>query len=121
MSAQFPRVLIIDDHAHFRAAARELLEQRGFAFVAEADGATTGLEAAERLAPDAVLLDIHLQDGNGFDVCRALTQGNPELAVLLMSAHQPRDHRARVRECGARGFQLKSQLPSADLVELLNA
>jgi CheY-like chemotaxis protein len=120
MSSQSVRVLIIDDHAAFRAAARELLEQRRFAVVAEADGATSGLEAAERVAPDAVLLDIGLQDGNGFDVCHALTQGNPELAVLLVSADEPRDHRARIRECGARGFLLKSRLPSADLVGLLN-
>jgi DNA-binding NarL/FixJ family response regulator len=54
MSFQPLRVLIIDDHARFRAAARELLERRGFAVVAEADGATTGLEAAETVTPDAV-------------------------------------------------------------------
>src|SRR3954447_23680675 len=86
MSFQRRRVLIIDDHAAFRAAAREVLEQRGFAVVAEADGAKTGLAAAERVAPDAVVLDITMPDGNGIDVCRALTEANPGLVVLLLSA-----------------------------------
>jgi two-component system response regulator EvgA len=120
MSSESLRVLIIDDHALFRAAARELLERRGFAVVAEADSATSGLRTAEHIAPDAVLLDIGLPDGNGFDLCHALTQRNPELAVLLVSANEPHDHRERARECGARGFLLKSRLASEDLHRLLN-
>jgi DNA-binding NarL/FixJ family response regulator len=117
--AQPVRVLIIDDHALFRSAVRELLEYRGFAVVAEADGAVSGLEAAERLAPEAVVLDIGLADGDGVDVCHALTQRNPELAVLLISADEPHHRRSDIRECGARGFLLKSRLPSADLAGLL--
>jgi DNA-binding NarL/FixJ family response regulator len=113
------RVLIIDDHALFRSTARELLECRGFAVVAEADGAVSGLEAAERVAPEAVVLDISLRDGDGVDVCRALTQRSPELAVLLISADEPHHRRTDIRECGARGFMLKSRLASADLVRLL--
>jgi DNA-binding NarL/FixJ family response regulator len=113
------RVLIIDDHALFRSAARELLECRGFAVVAEADGAVSGLEAAGRVVPEAVLLDIGLPDGDGVAVCHALTQRNSDLAVLLVSAEEPRHRRPEIRECGARGFLLKSQLASADLVSLL--
>ena len=113
------RVLIIDDHAAFRSAARELLKGRGFAVVAEADGATSGLEAAERLTPEAVVLDLGLQDGDGFDVCQALTQSDPDVAVLLVSADEPHDRRARIVECGARAFLLKSRLASADLLCLL--
>jgi two-component system nitrate/nitrite response regulator NarL len=112
------RVLIIDDHAPFRSVARELLERRGFVVVAEAEGAASGLVAAERVAPEAVLLDLGLQDGNGFDVCRALTRSNPELAVLLVSIDEPLHRRAEFRACGARGFLLKSRLASVDLVGL---
>jgi two-component system response regulator EvgA len=114
------RVLIIDDHALFRSAARELLECRGFAVVAEADSAISGLEAAERAVPEAVLLDIGLPDGDGVDVCNALIQRNPELAVLLVSADEPHHRRSDIRDCGARGFLLKSRLASADLVGLLH-
>jgi DNA-binding NarL/FixJ family response regulator len=117
MSSQRRRVLIIDDHAAFRAAAREVLERRGFAVVAEADGAKSGLEVAERVAPDVIVLDINLPDGNGIDVCRALTEANPALVVLLLSADVLNDPRAA--DCGAAAFLPKGKLASADLAGLL--
>src|SRR3954447_2329916 len=117
MSSQPQRVLIIDDHASLRAALRELLERRGFMVVAEAGGAKAGLEAAAAVAPDAVVLDIELPDGNGIDVCRALTRANPGLVVLLVSADV---HNGRwAGDCGAAAFVPKARLASADLVGLL--
>ena len=117
MSSQPQRVLIIDDHAPFRAAARELLERRGFTVVGEADGAKAGLEAAEAVTPEAVVLDIELPDGNGVEVCRTLTEANPALAVLLVSADE---HRGRsADDCGAVAFLPKQRLVSADLGGLL--
>ena len=111
------RVLIVDDHAPFRTVARELLERRGFAVVGEASGARASLAAARELDPEAVLLDVHLGDGDGFDVCRALTSADPRRAVLLVSADEHRDG-GRAEACGARGFLLKSRLASADLAAL---
>ena len=111
------RVLIIDDHAPFRAAARALLERRGFIVVAEADGAKAGLEAADAVAPDAVVLDIDLPDGNGIDVCRTLTEANPDLAVLLVSVDA--DNGRWASDCGAVAFLPKVRLASADLGGLL--
>jgi DNA-binding NarL/FixJ family response regulator len=113
------RVLIIDDHASFRAAARELLERCGFAVVAEAGGARSGVEAVDAFAPDAVLLDIHLPDGNGIDVCRTLTEADPGLAVLLVSSEP--DHGRWAGDCGAIGFVPKAQLTSTDLEGLLGS
>src|SRR5690242_19688704 len=117
MSFQPQRVLIIDDHAAFRAAARAVLERRGFAVVAEADGAKAGLEAAAAVEPDAVVLDIDLPDGNGIDVCRTLTEANPDLAVLLVSADA--DNGRWASDCGAVAFLPKARLASADLGGLL--
>jgi DNA-binding NarL/FixJ family response regulator len=116
-SFQRQRVLIVDDHGPFRRAVRELLVRRGFDVVAEADSAKAGLEAAEAVAPDAVVLDVHLPDGNGIDVCRALIEANPGLVILLVSADAHNGH--WTRDCGAVGFVPKSQLASADLVGLL--
>src|SRR4051794_41059611 len=117
MSSRRRRVLIIEDHAAFRAVARELLERRGFAVVAEADGAKTGLEAARRVVPDAVVLDVNLSDGNGIDVCCALTEANPALVVLLVSADARNGRWAG--DCGAVAFLPKDLLASADWVGLL--
>jgi DNA-binding NarL/FixJ family response regulator len=118
MSVQPRRVLIIDDHACYRAATRELLEHRGFTVVGEADGARAGLEAAGTVAPDAVVLDVNLPDGNGIDVCRALTEANPRLLVLLVSADPRQDGWAG--DCGAVAFVPKVRLASADLDGLLD-
>jgi DNA-binding NarL/FixJ family response regulator len=117
MAVRALRVLLIDDHAPFRAAARELLERRGFAVVAEAEGAKAGLAAAQAVAPDAVVLDVQLPDGNGIDVCRALTQAHSGLVVLLVSA-DPRQGRWAC-DCGALAFVPKARLAAADFVGLL--
>jgi DNA-binding NarL/FixJ family response regulator len=108
-------VLIVDDQPSFRRAARELLEARGYAVVAEAVCSVTALEALARLQPDAVLLDVRLGPESGFDIARALTRARPGLAVLLVSADVPQACLARVYECGARGFLLKPRLIDADL------
>jgi len=113
------RILIIDDHASFRSVARELLERRGFAVVGEAGCATSGLETVERVKPEAVLLDVHLPDGDGVDLCHALTRRNPRLAVLLVSADELNHRAGQIRDSGARGLLAKSRLGSSNLAALL--
>ena len=66
------RVLIVDDHEPFRAVARELLERGGFVVAGEAANAAGALAAVASEAPDAVLLDVQLPDGDGFSVATAL-------------------------------------------------
>ena len=72
------------------------------------------MELVERLAPDAVLLDVRLPDGDGFTLSAALTSAHPELALLLTSADRSVPDPDRVRAAGARGFVLKSRLAAAD-------
>jgi two-component system, NarL family, nitrate/nitrite response regulator NarL len=109
------RVLIVDDHHAFREAARRLLEHRGYTVVGDAGDATTAVEAAMRLQPDAVLLDVRLGSDDGFAVAQALARACPGAAVLLVSSEDYRHHTERMEASGARGFVLKSQLAVADL------
>lgn len=111
------RVLIVDDAPVFRQAARELLERRGYTVVGEADSAASAMDAADRLAPDAILLDLRLPDADGFVLSAALVRARPGLAVLLASADRAVPSPARVRASGARGFVLKSRLAATDLSE----
>jgi DNA-binding NarL/FixJ family response regulator len=109
------RVLIVDDSRSFAAAARMLLESRGYEVAGIAESATDAIEQVKRLEPAAVLLDVILPDGTGFGVAARLTEGDPELAVLLTSSEDYSSCHSFAEECGACGFVLKSQLAACDL------
>jgi DNA-binding NarL/FixJ family response regulator len=109
------RVLIVDDQPSFRELAREVLHRRGYTVVGEAGCSATAIDAALRLQPDAVLLDLRLGDESGFEVAWALGSACPQAKVLLVSNQDYGHCRERLRFCGARGFLLKSQLASVDL------
>ena len=109
------RVLLVDDSIHFRRAARALLERRGYEVVGEAWSVDGALHGAQRLKPDAVLLDVGLPDGTGFSAAAAITGSQPDVAVLLVSTYDYRSCYGLAEECGARGFVLKSDLAACDL------
>jgi DNA-binding NarL/FixJ family response regulator len=111
------RVLIVDDQPEFRELARQVLHSRGYTVVGEAGCSDSAIEAAQRLDPDAVLLDVRLGDDSGFEVAWALGRVCPEAAVLLVSNQDYGHCRDRLRFCGARGFLLKSRLAGVALRE----
>jgi DNA-binding NarL/FixJ family response regulator len=109
------RILIVDDQPMFREVARTLLASRGYAVVGEAGCGREALEAASRLAPDGILLDLCLGPESGLDVAQALTRAQPSVAVVLVSADPPDATAQRLSACGARAFVLKSELAATDL------
>jgi DNA-binding NarL/FixJ family response regulator len=111
-------VLIVDDHASFRASARLLLETEGFEVVGEADSGAAALKAANELKPELVLLDVHLPDLDGFDVASRLTGMDPHPQVVLTSSRDGSDFGPLVSRSGARGFVPKGEL-SGDLIAAL--
>jgi two-component system, chemotaxis family, chemotaxis protein CheY len=109
------RVLIVDDSPPFRRAARDLLLRRGYVVVGEVGSAAAARDAVELLALHALLIDVGLPDGCGFELATALIRSQPNLAVLLMSANDPPEREQRLNASGARGFVLKSSLASTPL------
>jgi DNA-binding NarL/FixJ family response regulator len=109
------RVLIVDDQPSFRELARELLHRQGYTVVGEAGCSASAIDAALRLQPDAVLLDVRLGDESGFQVAWELRRACAQAAVLLVSNKDYGHCRERLRFCGARGFLLKSRLASVEL------
>jgi DNA-binding NarL/FixJ family response regulator len=79
------RVLIVDDHAGFRASARRMLECDGFEVVGEAADGAEAVEAARELLPDVVLVDVGLPDCDGRDLADELGT-NAHVAVVLISS-----------------------------------
>ena len=112
-----PTVLIVDDHAGFRASARALLESEGFDVVAEAGNAAEALAAADRLRPAIVVLDVQLPGLDGFAV--AARMAGPATAVVLVSSRETIAHDPRMAGSPARGFLPKSRLSGEALTALL--
>ena len=108
-------VLIVDDHAGFRAGARRLLTAEGYEVVGEAADGEAGLRAARVLEPDIVLLDVNLPDMDGFRVAARLTGGPASPAVVLTSSRDGADFGELVARAGARGFVSKFDLCGATL------
>ena len=119
------RVLIVDDHASFRALARMLLVADGFDVVGEAGDGTDAVSAARRLRPDVVLLDVQLpgcegSGGDGFGVAEALSARSPAPTVVLVSSRARTDYGHRVADSVARGFIAKAELSGDTLRSVLD-
>jgi DNA-binding NarL/FixJ family response regulator len=114
-------VLIVDDHASFRATARLLLETEGFDVVGEAETGAAALGAAAELHPALVLLDVNLPDTDGFAVAERLGELDEPPAVILTSSRDGCDFGSLVSTCGARGFVPKAELSARAIEALLPA
>ncbi len=88
--------IIIDDEANLRAAIREALGYAGYE-AAEAGNDPEGLAQAETICPDVILLDVRIQEGNGYELCRRLPAG-PEAEADLGDG-PAQTHRTRVEAC----------------------
>src|SRR4051794_37669870 len=97
-------VLIVDDHASFRTAARNVLEHHGYEVVGEAPDGETALAAVRELRPDVVLLDVQMPGIDGFEVASRLNAGADAPAIVLVSSRDVIDYGEAVAESGVRGF-----------------
>jgi DNA-binding NarL/FixJ family response regulator len=113
-------LLIVDDHADFRAGARALLEVDGFEVLGEAADGESALEATRRLRPQVVLLDIQLPGMDGFAVADSLALGDEPPIVVLTSSRPEDAFRSRLRAArSVRGFIAKADLSTECLFTLM--
>jgi DNA-binding NarL/FixJ family response regulator len=111
-------VVIVDDHADFRAQATELLEAAGYQVVGSCPDGRSALHAISALRPDLVLLDVQLPDIDGFGLMTqidTLSEGCP--TVVLISTREAADYGGRVDRSGAAGFITKAQLSADSLAQ----
>ena len=104
------RLVIVDDHDTFRAAASALLSAEGFTVVGEAATARTGLDLVRAGAPDLVLVDVGLPDEDGFELASRLRDDERSCPVVLTSSRGAAEYGRLVAACGARGFVPKEAL-----------
>jgi len=105
-----PTVVLVDDHALFRAGVRseleglvEILGEAG-----DVDGAVAAIVAA---APDVVLLDVHLPGGGGVEILRRLATEAPNAKCLALSVSDDPEDVIAVIRAGARGYVTKTISP----------
>ncbi len=102
------KILVVDDERDFRAIISRVLERAGYAVVTAVDGAQAlSVFAAER--PDMVLLDGHLPDIDGFEVCRRLrqTEAGRAVPVVLCTVRSAISNVSEGLSAGATGYLLK--------------
>lgn len=103
-------VLIVDDQAPFRRAARAVVTATpGFDVVGEAESGEEAVELATSLEPGLVLMDINLPGINGIEATRRITSARPETVVMLLSTYQEGDLPADAESCGAARYVHKEK------------
>ena len=92
------RVLVVDDHPAFRKALTSALRLVGDIEVAgEAGGGIAACEGAEQLKPDIVLMDLSMPDLSGIDAMKKIHETQPDLPVVILTAHADEEAAVRVR------------------------
>ena len=100
------RVLIVDDDTSVRRMLERTLAAEGYATTTAADGGAA-LVAAERSAPDLVVLDVAMPGLDGLAVCRRLRAKGVTTPILLLTARDTIEDRVRGLDAGADDYLVK--------------
>ena len=111
-----PRVLLADDHTLLLDAFEKLLGEECDVVGAVSDGRAL-IDAATRLRPDIVILDVAMPLMNGIDAARRLKQLQPGVRIVFLTMNEDPDLAAEAFRAGASGYLLKRSAAS----ELLTA
>lgn len=110
-------VVVIDDHALFRTGVRAEIEDR-VQVVGEAFDVASGIATVTALNPDVVILDVHLPDGSGAEVIKAVAASHSTSRFLALSVSDSSQDVIALVRAGARGYVTKG-VTSDDLVDAI--
>lgn len=116
------RILLVDDSELVRCGIRTVLVahagERPLEIVGEAATAAAAVEAARRLHPDIVLLDIRLPDRSGLEVCGEIIREHPATHIIMLTSFSNDAYVYDAIIAGARGYLMK-EIDPAGLVQAL--
>ena len=112
------RVLLVDDHAQFRAGMRAMLQREAdMVVIGEAVTGAEAIQTAVTEQPDVVLMDLHMPDVNGIEATRQIVAASPHMRMLVITMFEDDESVFAALRAGAHGYLLKG----ADKVEVLSA
>ena len=114
-----PRVLLADDHRLVAEGLRSLLAAE-FEVVGMVEDGRALIEAARKLWPDVIVVDITMPQLNGIDALASLRKDSPGIKVVFLTMHQDVAYARRALEAGASGYVLKHSAP-AELIAAIRA
>jgi DNA-binding NarL/FixJ family response regulator len=102
------RLLVVDDHPVVRDGVRSAMaDRRGIDVVGEAGSWREAVDAARRLQPDVVLVDLHMPGGSGVEAIRELGRTCPSARCLVLTMDEDDESMFRAMREGAAGYLLK--------------
>ena len=115
------RLLLVDDHAVVRSGLRMLLEnERDVEIIGKATTAAEALEAAKRLRPNVILMDIGLPDMSGIEATREIKRHLPDVSIVALTIHEDEEYFFKMLEAGASGYVPKRAAPE-ELITAIHA
>jgi len=102
------RILVVDDHALFRDGIVSLLEASGHTVVGQAGDGNEAVDAALRLKPDVVLMDIAMPQSDGLDALRRIKAEAPQIKIVMLTVSEEEANLITAIRSGAQGYLLKS-------------
>jgi DNA-binding NarL/FixJ family response regulator len=111
-----PRVMLADDHTILVEAFRKLLEPH-FEIVGSVSDGRALMEAAPRLKPDVIVVDIGMPLMNGLEAAQRLKEQMPAVKIIFLTMNEDPDLAVQAMRSGASGYLLKSSAAS----ELISA
>jgi two-component system nitrate/nitrite response regulator NarL len=116
------RLLVIDDHPLFRKAILQLVNMTGdFEVVGEASNGREGLELAQNLQPDMILLDLNMKEMNGIEVLKVIKSWGMDSRVVMLTVSDEASDLIAALRAGADGYLLKEMEPEDLFAKLKDA
>ena len=113
------RVLIVDDHPIVRQGLRRVMEnEEDLEVCGEAETARDARAAIKEQAPDVIIADISLKQGDGIELVRDVRAHHPQLPILVLSMHDETIYAERMLSAGANGYIMKQAASEQFLVSL---
>lgn len=101
-------ILLVDDIAETRESIKKLLAfEQDFKVVGSAGNGREGLELANELKPDIVIMDINMPDMDGLEAANRITKSVPTTGIIMMSVQDDPDYMQKAMLAGARFFLSK--------------